>query len=247
MRVLGVIPARYGSTRFPGKPLASLRGRPLVAHVVDNARRATRLDRVVVATDDERIVRAVEAAGAEARLTPADLPSGSDRAAWTARELAGEGYAAELVVNLQGDEPLLPGEAMDLAVETLLADEEAQIGTLAAPARPDEVARPQVVKVVLDGRGRALYFSRSEIPYPRDPKARRTTPLKHLGLYVYRFDYLQRYVTLGVSELEAVEGLEQLRALEDGARIAVRVGRWEALGVDTPADLAEAERRLAGE
>ncbi len=245
MRVLGVIPARFASTRFPGKALATLAGKPLVVHVVERAREASVLDRVVVATDDDRIARAAAAVEAEARLTPAGLPSGSDRVAWVARELAGEGERFDLVVNLQGDEPFLPGAAVDTAVGLLREDPGADMATLAVPAGVGETGDPDVVKVVLDRRGRALYFSRAPIPYRRGDDGFGARPLKHVGLYAYRAGYLERFVHLPVSGLERTERLEQLRALEDGAVIAVAVGAWPALGVDTPAHLAEAERRLA--
>lgn len=246
MRVLGVVPARYGSTRFPGKALALLGGRPLVAHVIENAHAARRLDRLVVATDDERIAGAARAAGAEAIMTPAELPSGSDRVAHVARSLAGAGEIHDVVVNIQGDEPFLPGGAIDRAIELLAADPEAAIATLAVPAAAEDRANANAVKVVLDARGRALYFSRATIPYPRHPSPRARW-LKHVGLYAFRAEYLGRFVGLPPSGLEESEGLEQLRALEDGARIAVALGEWPVLGVDTPEDLAEAERRLAKE
>jgi 3-deoxy-manno-octulosonate cytidylyltransferase (CMP-KDO synthetase) len=246
LRVLGVIPARYGSTRFPGKALALLGGRPLVAHVIENALRARRLDRVLVATDDERIARAAREAGAEAVMTPPELPSGSDRVAHVIETFARAGETCGVAVNIQGDEPFLPGEAIDRAVELLDADPEAAIATLAVPAAAGDRANPNAVKVVLDVRGRALYFSRATIPFPRhtSPRARWW---KHVGLYAFRSEYLKRFVGLPPSGLEESEGLEQLRALEDGARIAVALGAWPVLGVDTPEDLAEAERRLAKE
>ncbi len=244
MRVLGVIPARYGSTRFPGKALAPLGGVPLIAHVLANARAARRLDRILLATDDERIAAAARAVGVEAAMTPPELPSGSDRVAHVAARLSSEGERFDAVVNIQGDEPFLPGEAIDRAVDLLEADPEAAIATLAVPAAASDRANPNWVKVVLDGTGRALYFSRAVIPFPRaeGPRARW---LRHAGLYAFRAAYLARFVGLPPSGLEETEGLEQLRALEDGARIAVAVGDWPVLGVDAPEDLAEAERRLA--
>jgi 3-deoxy-manno-octulosonate cytidylyltransferase (CMP-KDO synthetase) len=246
LRVLGVVPARYGSTRFPGKALALLGGRPLVAHVIANARTAERLDRVIVATDDERIVQAARDAGAEAVMTPPGLPSGSDRVAHVLDRLARAGETYDAAVNIQGDEPFLPGEAIDRAVDLLASDPEAAIATLAVPAAVEDLGNANAVKVVLDAGGRALYFSRATIPYPRhaSPRARW---LKHVGLYAFRAPYLKRFVGLPPSGLEESEGLEQLRALEDGARIAVALGQWPVLGVDTPEDLAEAERRLAKE
>jgi 3-deoxy-manno-octulosonate cytidylyltransferase (CMP-KDO synthetase) len=237
LAVLGVIPARFGSTRFPGKALADLAGKPLVAHVVERATEARGIDRLVVATDDERIADAARAAGAEAMLTPADLASGSDRAAHVMDRLGPESFDA--VLNIQGDEPLLPGAAMDAAVALLEADPDAALGTLAVPAGPDEAADPNVVKVVLDKRRHALYFSRAAIPHGGD------AVLKHVGLYAFRPAYLRRWTGLGTSALERAERLEQLRALEDGAVIAVAVGSWPVLGVDTPEDL-ERVRRVLG-
>lgn len=239
MRVLGVIPARYGSTRFPGKALAELSGRPLIAHVIDRAREAEAIDRVLVATDDARIARVAEQAGVEARMTPVGLSSGSDRVAHVLGDPGENGF--DLVVNIQGDEPLLPGEAMDRAIEALTADPDAVMSTLAVAAGPDEVDDPNVVKVVLDSRGRAIYFSRSRIPHGGGEDH---AFLKHVGLYVFRPGYLKHFVDLGPGKLEQMEKLEQLRALEDGASIAVVVGAWPIQSVDTPEDLAEAERKI---
>jgi 3-deoxy-manno-octulosonate cytidylyltransferase (CMP-KDO synthetase) len=192
-----------------------------------------------VATDDERIARAAERAGAEVRMTPADLPSGSDRVAHVLGD-PGEDEL-DLVVNIQGDEPLLPGEAMDRAVDALVANPDAAMSTLAVAAGPDELDDPNVVKMVLDSRGRALYFSRSRIPHGG---AKDHGFLKHVGLYVFKPAYLKHFVALGPGKLEQAEKLEQLRALEDGASIAVAVGEWPIQSVDTPQDLVEAERKV---
>lgn len=242
MRALGVIPARFGSTRFPGKPLAVLGGKALLVHVWERAREARSLDRLLVATDDERIADVVRAVGGEVRLTAADVPSGSDRVALVVRELEREGDSFEVVVNLQGDEPFLPGTAIDRVVSLLEEDAAAVVTTLAVPATAEEEARVDVVKVVLDGRRRALYFSRARVPYPRAGAA---PALKHVGIYAFRRSYLERFIALPPSPLELAEGLEQLRILEDGAGILVGVGDWEIQGVDTPEDLARAEARLA--
>jgi 3-deoxy-manno-octulosonate cytidylyltransferase (CMP-KDO synthetase) len=243
VRVLGVIPARYGSTRFEGKVLASLRGRPLLLHAVENARASRRLDRLVVAVDDPRVERVAAGAGVEVVTTPGDLPSGSDRAAWTARRLEDAGDAFDAVVNFQADEPFLPGEAVDRAVAALEGAPEAAMATLAAPAGRDVERDPHAVKVALDKRGRALYFSRSPVPHGGLPGEH--PYLRHIGLYVFRRGYLDRFTALGPSALERAERLEQLRALEDGAAIMVAVGAWPAIGVDTPEDLERAERGVA--
>jgi len=241
--VLGVIPARYAASRLPGKPLADLAGKPLVVRVLENAGRAASLDRVLVATDDPRIAEAVRAAGGEARLTSPELPSGSDRAACVVRELAVAGEVYGVVVNIQGDEPFLPPAAVDAAVRLLQGDPGTHLTTLAAPLAPGDGPRPEVVKVVLTGDGRAREFTRASPP-PGSVPSRRL--FRHLGLYAYRAGYLERFVSLPQSPREIAERLEQLRALEDGAVIRVAVGDWPAFGIDTPEDLERARSRLAG-
>ena len=239
MLIIGVIPARFASIRFPGKPLAPLAGKPMVLHVWEAARSAKRLDRVVVATDDERIAACVRAAGGEARMTSADAKSGTDRVAEVARSLP-----ADVYVNLQGDEPLMPGENVDRAVETLLAASGRAIATLAIEASPEAGADPNTVKVAAAGDGRALYFSRAAIPYFRSgaPAYR-----KHLGIYAFRAEALAEVAALPPSLLERAESLEQLRWLEAGYTIWVGEAAGDSIGVDTPADLQEAERRLKKE
>jgi 3-deoxy-manno-octulosonate cytidylyltransferase (CMP-KDO synthetase) len=224
--------------------LAELAGKPLVGHVVERAREAASLTRLIVATDDPRIVKVVEGEGAEGLMTPPDLPSGSDRVAWVVRELGQSGDRYDAVVNIQGDEPFLPGAAIDRAVELLQGDPEASIATAAVGVDRADASDPNVVKVVMDRRGRALYFSRAVIPHGGGDAG---DPLyRHVGLYVFRPDYLERFVTMGPGVLEQKEDLEQLRALEDGAIIAVAVGDWPVLAVDTPEDLIRAEERLSG-
>ena len=211
-----------------------------MAHVLDRAREARSLNRILVATDDDRIAAVVRREGGEAVLTPSNLPSGSDRVL-AAAEDCGEEF--DIVVNIQGDEPFLPGEAMDLAVDRLVQNSECDMATVAVPAQDQDEGNPNVVKVVVDKSGRARYFSRGNLPYPWGNRGGRR--LKHVGLYAFQTHYLMRFVGMGVSELEAREGLEQLRALEDGAYISVVVGDWPVLGVDTPHDLVLAESRLA--
>jgi len=236
MRIVGLIPARYGSVRFPAKPLARLAGRPMVVHVLDAARAARRLDKVLVATDDERIVRTVEAAGAEAILTSPAAASGTDRLAEAARVTP-----ADIYVNIQADEPLMSGENIDRAIGTLLASPERQIATLATALDPEEAPDPNVVKVVVARDGRALYFSRAAIPYPRNGPA---TYKKHLGLYVYRSATLQAIAALPPSPLEQRESLEQLRWLEAGHAVWVGEAATDSIGVDTPEDLARVEKMI---
>lgn len=236
MKVIGVIPARYASTRFPGKPLAPLAGRPMVLHVLAAARAARRLDRVLVATDDARIADVVRGDGGEAIFTSPDAASGTDRLAEAAQRVGGDVY-----VNVQGDEPLMPAENIDLAVETLLASPDREIATVALPIGPTEAQDPNVVKVAVASDGRALYFSRAPIPYPRsgEPAYR-----KHLGLYAYRAGTLARLAALPPSPLERMESLEQLRWLEAGWTIWVGEAQADSIGVDTREDLEKAEKML---
>lgn len=240
LRVLAAIPARYGSTRFPGKPLAELAGEPMIAHVVRRARAASSVDHVLVATDDERVARAAEAAGAEPVMT-GECASGTDRIAEAVR---GRAEPWELVVNLQGDEPLLPAENIDALVAGMRNDPEVGISTLCRPLPEDRRDDPNAVKVVRDARGRALYFSRSRIPYPRDEDAAAPLWRLHLGIYGFRRETLEAFVKLPPSPLERAEGLEQLRALEHGLDILVLDAPGEAFGVDTPEDLARVAARI---
>ncbi len=236
MLIVGVIPARFASVRFPGKPLAPLAGKPLVLHVWEAARAARWLDRVVVATEDARIADCVRAAGAEAMMTSASASSGTDRVAEVARHMP-----ADVYVNLQGDEPLMPAENIDRAVATLIGAAGRELATLAYPAAPGAASDPNTVKVVAAADGRALYFSRAPIPYHRQgtPSYR-----KHLGIYAYRAATLAAVAALPPSPLERAESLEQLRWLEAGYTIWVGEAAGDSIGVDTPEDLAEAERRL---
>lgn len=243
MPVVAIIPARYASTRLPGKPLSDIQGKPLIQHVYERALGARSVTRVLVATDDERIATTVRAFGGQCVMTSALHQSGTDRLAEAAQT-----SDESIVVNVQGDEPLLDPEALDAAVAALQQDATVPIATLSAPLRDvDEFLASQVVKVVTDARGDALYFSRSPIPYLRDPGPDRHTALaaavteglarKHIGLYVYRREALLRFASLPPAPLELAEGLEQLRALHHGMRI--RVVRWHEAGVavDTPQDL----------
>lgn len=234
---MGAIPARYGSTRLPGKPLLPIAGRPMIEHVYTRVARARGLDRVVVLTDDERIARAVEDFGGECEMTPADCASGTDRIAWAARR-----WDAAAVINVQGDEPLIDPEGISLVAEHLAACQGDPIVTLATPAAPEEMDNPSAVKVVLARDGAALYFSRSPIPFPRQPES--AVPLKHLGIYGYQREALLRLAGLPPSPLERSEALEQLRALENGIPIRVLVVDRGSFGVDTAEDLEKVERLL---
>jgi len=239
-RVVAVIPARWGSTRFPGKALAELAGEPMIAHVVRRAGEARTVEHVIVATDDERIARAAEGAGAESVMTGV-CASGTDR---VAAAVSGRGQW-DLVVNLQGDEPLLNGENIDALVDGLRATEVASMSTLCRPLEAGRADDPNAVKVVCDVSGRALYFSRSPVPYPRDRVAAAKLWRLHLGIYAFRREALERFVALPPSALELAEGLEQLRALENGMAILVLDAPHPAFGVDTPEDLRRVEEIMA--
>jgi 3-deoxy-manno-octulosonate cytidylyltransferase (CMP-KDO synthetase) len=236
---VGAIPARYGSSRLPGKPLLPIAGRPMIEHVYRRVAEARGLDRVVVLTDDERIAEAVEAFGGAWEMTPADCASGTDRIAHAARA-----WEAAAVVNVQGDEPLIDPGAVSRLAEHLKAHPEDPMVTLAAPAEPGDAGNPNAVKVVLDREGYALYFSRSPIPYPRQEGG--AAPLKHLGIYGYRREALLRLAGLAPSPLERSESLEQLRALENGIRIRVLRVERASPGVDTREDAERVERLLGG-
>ncbi len=244
MVAIGIIPARYGSTRLPGKALADIHGKPMVQHVYERARRAGGLSRVIVATDDARIVEAVEAFGGEAVLTAPTHASGSDRAAEAARAIE-----AEIIVNIQGDEPMLAPEMVDEVVELLERTPKAGIATLMRRIdREEDLNNRGFVKVVTDSAGMALYFSRSLIPYPRC-RTRQFRAYDHIGLYAFRRDALARFGALGPSRLEEIEGLEQLRALEHGIPIVVAETQWagEGISVDTVEDLEKVRALLAPE
>jgi 3-deoxy-manno-octulosonate cytidylyltransferase (CMP-KDO synthetase) len=232
--VLIVIPARFGSTRFPGKALADIKGRPLIVRVAENAMGVKLADRVLVATDDLRIHEAVTAAGLVCEMTGTHA-TGTDRIAEVARR-----HEAALVVNLQGDEPLLPPADVDALIRRLQAEGDWDLGTCGhAFTGPESWLQPNVVKVVTDVRGRALYFSRAPIPgmFPGGRESGFAAALRHVGIYAYRREALLRFAALAPTPLEQTEGLEQLRALENGMRIGVVTIDAGPVGVDTPADL----------
>jgi 3-deoxy-manno-octulosonate cytidylyltransferase (CMP-KDO synthetase) len=240
--IVVVIPARYGSTRLPGKPLVSLAGKPMIQRVYDRAKLAQRVNRVIVATDDDRIVKTVQEFGGEARMTRHDHRTGTERVAEVAAHEAGD-----IFVNVQGDEPLLDPAAVDTAVGALLEEPQAAIATVATPIRtPGDIMDPNVCKVVLDFDENALYFSRAPIPWVRDTGGHvQARHLKHLGLYVFRRDALLEYPTLPQGELERIEQLEQLRWLENGWKIRVAQVEHDAISVDVPEDIARVEKLLA--
>jgi 3-deoxy-manno-octulosonate cytidylyltransferase (CMP-KDO synthetase) len=242
--VIAVIPARYDSLRFPGKPLAEIRGKPVIWHVVQRTTRAETVDKVIVATDDERIARCVSDFGGDVVMTSKDHPSGTDRIGEAVSKIA-----CDIVVNVQGDEPAIRPWAIDAAITPLLEDKGILMSTLSTDITDiDELTSPNVVKVITDMDGYALYFSRSPIPGSRERKIDSISPgvyKKHIGLYVYRSDFLSTYVRLSRTPLEIAEDLEQLRVLENGYRIKVVHTRYDAIGVDTPQDLDKIERLVA--
>jgi len=243
-RVVVVIPARYASTRLPGKPLVSLGGKPMVQRVYERAKKAQTVQRVLVATDDQRVLDAVQGFGGEARLTRSDHRTGTERVAEVAAREPGDVF-----VNVQGDEPLIDPVAIDTAVGALMEEPPAQIATVATPIRhAGDILDPNVVKTVLDFDGNALYFSRSPIPWVRDGQQKvRVKYWKHLGLYVFQRDALLEYPTLPHGELEIIEQLEQLRWLENGWKIRVAEVTHDAVSVDVPEDVARVERLLKEE
>lgn len=238
MRVVGLIPARYASKRFPGKALADLCGKPLLQHVVERASQAKNLSEVVVATDDMRIADAVRRFGGKVQMTAPTHPSGTDRIAEVARDLA-----CDLVVNIQGDEPLITPGHIGALVQPFQRRPETQVATLKIRAAPEEVTNPDVVKVVVGAQGNALYFSRLPIPFDRD-RTGAPTYWKHLGIYAYRREALESFHRFPPSPLETAERLEQLRFLENGIPIQVVETAEPTIGVDTEADLRAVEAYL---
>lgn len=239
--VLAVIPARWASSRFPGKPLADLLGKPMIQRVVEQVRRASRIDEVLVATDDPRILEAVQGFGGQAMLTRPDHRTGTDRMAEVA-----ERHPARLYVNVQGDEPLIDPRGLDALVDWMQThDPGADVGTLCFPISAREAGDPNRVKVVRTASGRALYFSRSPIPFPRDERAARY--FQHVGVYAFRAEVLRAFPTLSSPELERAESLEQLRLMHAGYTIQVLEAGRAAPGVDTPEDLERVARILRGE
>ncbi len=237
-RITGIIPARYRSTRFPGKPLAQILGKPMIQIVYENAKKSKFINELIIATDDERIYDVAKKFNANVVMTPSDIKTGTDRVAFVAREID-----ADIVINIQGDEPLLTADMIDSAIEPFFKDEKIDISTLAVKINNvDDLFNPNVVKVVFDGDNFALYFSRSPIPFCRDARAKEEwlkygEYYKHIGIYVYSKNSLLKFVNLPKSKLEDTEKLEQLRALENGMKIKVVITEKDTIGVDTPSDL----------
>jgi len=249
MYIIAIIPARYGSTRFPGKALVSIKNKPMIQWVYERTKRSSLINRTIVATDDDRIFNVVKSFGGDVVMTAENHPTGTDRIAEVAR-----GIDCNLVVNVQGDEPLIKHEMIDQAILPLVNDTSIPMGTLCKKiTNREEAVDPNVVKVVFDSEGFALYFSRAPIPWDRERWSGKSTfgdlPLgaamyKHIGLYVYRREFLLRYASMLQTSLEVTEKLEQLRALEHGYRVKTVVTEYESFGVDIPDDLGKIFHRL---
>lgn len=237
-KVIGVIPSRFGASRFPGKPLAKINDKEMILHVLAGAKSSKLMSELFVATDDERIAQVVKDHGGQVLMTPADCPTGSDRI-WAA--VKDKNF--DIVVNIQGDEPLVTGELIDSLVEPLLKDRGVEMGTLAHPLSREELVSENSVKVIVNQHSQAIYFSRFAIPYSRESVAASSdyVSLKHIGLYAYRKDFLKKYCAQEPVALEKAEALEQLRALYMGAKIHVVKTDYRSWGVDVPEDIKKIE------
>ncbi|HSL89775.1 MAG TPA: 3-deoxy-manno-octulosonate cytidylyltransferase [Ignavibacteriaceae bacterium] len=242
--ILGVIPARFASTRLMGKPLADIGGKPMIRHTYESTLNSKLIQKVIIAVDDEKVFQVVRDFGAEVMMTPKDIATGSDRIALVAKKYDN----AEIIVNIQGDEPFISGVMIDQAIEPLLFDPTCNVSTLAKKiVTAEELESPNVVKVVFDYKNFAMYFSRSPIPYVREAKSKdemfeKANIFKHIGLYVYRREYLLKYTQLEPTDLENIEKLEQLRMLENGFRIKIVETEFDSFSVDTPDDLNHARK-----
>jgi len=241
--IVGIIPARFSSTRLYGKPLALIGNKPMLQHTFESASSANLLHKIIIAVDDERVAEAAKSFGADVVMTPKDISTGSDRIAYVAKKLP----SAEIFVNIQGDEPFIPGRMIDEAIEPLLFDPKITVSTLAKRITSlQELKAPSVVKVVFDYQSFALYFSRSPIPFVRDASSlseglKMVEIYKHVGLYVYRRNTLLKFTSLPPTDLEQTEKLEQLRMLENGIKIKVVETEFESFSVDTREDLEQAK------
>jgi len=246
LNIIAIIPARYASTRLPAKPLIDLCGKPMIQHVYERTKESKLINRVIVATDHDKIMVAVNKFGGEAIMTPPDLQSGSDRIAFAAREL----HDADIIVNVQGDEPLIAPEMIDETIKPLIDNPDIQVGTVVKKINSaDEISNPNVVKVVLDVNGFAIYFSRSPIPYLRDNVKSdqwhlHNTFYKHFGLYIYRRDLLLKFSSWRESQLERMEKLEQLRIIENGHKIKATITKHDSVPVDTIEDANQVRKIL---
>lgn len=241
MKVLCVIPARYASTRLPGKPLKLIAGKPMIQHVYEQAKKAAKPAEVLVAVDDRRVYDAVRAFGGKAVITREDHPNGTSRLA----EVAEQCPDVDVIINVQGDEPMIPPEIIDRLAEAFEAEPDLKMATMKVRMDESEYDDPSAVKVVTDKNGYALYFSRSLMPYPRN-KTEKFQVYKHVGIYAYTRDFVLEYAAMAPTPLEQVESLEQLRVLENGYRIKVLESDFKGVGVDTQADLDAVNKLLGG-
>ncbi len=245
LKIIGIIPSRYASQRLPAKPLADIHGEPMVQRVYERAKQSRLLTDVIIATDDERIESAVKKFGGKSVMTPSTIQSGSDRVAFVARSLD-----ADIIVNVQGDEPLIEPAMIDQTIQLLIDDAAAVVGTAVKRITSlDELLTPNIVKVVIDKNNYALYFTRSLVPYVRDSAEatdwlKRAVFYKHFGIYVYRSSFLQHYTSLASTPLEHAEKLEQLRILEHGFRIKVAITEFDSIPVDTQEDLDRVRAKI---
>ena len=242
--ILGVIPARFASTRLMGKPLADIGGKPLLQHTYEGAKKSKLMNQIVIAVDDEQVLKAAKSFGAAAIMTPKECATGSDRIAIVSKEFP----RADIIVNIQGDEPFISGMMIDQAIEPLLFDPEVNVSTLAKLIdNIEELKSPSVVKVVFDYKNFALYFSRAPIPFVREAEnekdmLEKADIYKHVGLYVYRKEYLLKFTQFTPTDLELWEKLEQLRMLENGFKIKIVETEYDSFSVDTPEDLEKARK-----
>ncbi len=247
--IIGIIPARFASTRLMGKPLADIGGKPMIQHTYESCLKSNLLHQVIIAVDDEKVAQTARKFGAKVILTPKDIATGSDRIAFVVNEIP----EADIIVNIQGDEPFIQGRMIDQAIEPLLFDKHVNVSTLARKIETvEELKSPSIPKVVFDYNNFAMYFSRSPIPYVRDArsnidKIKKADIYKHIGLYVYRREALLKFTQLAPTDLEQTEKLEQLRMLENGFKIKIVVTEFDNLAVDTPEDLERARKFYSNE
>lgn len=238
-RVVGVIPSRYGSSRFPGKPLVSIAGRPLLEWVVEGTRASKSIQQILVATDDERIADLCKKINVDFVMTPSELPTGTDRV-----KAALKNIDADIVINIQGDEPLITGDLLDQLAQPLIDDLSIDMATLGRKITQEDLLSKTTAKIVLNQNHEALYFSRFAIPYSRQPSTDLNACLKHIGIYGYRRSFLEKFCSHKPVAIELAESLEQLRALYLGARIKVIEVESDSWGVDTPGDIQKVESKL---
>lgn len=243
LQVIGIIPARYQSSRFPGKPLALIHGTSLLQHTYTNAKKVKGIDHLVIATDDDRIFKHAKEFGAAVVMTSPDCPTGTDRLAEVVRTHTSFS-SADIIVNIQGDEPVIDPLAIDAVIQKLVNDKEAVMATAVTLLKEEEAFNPSVVKCVTDNKGRALYFSRNLIPGSKNGFNPSQSYYKHLGIYAYRRDFLLKYATLSPTALQLAEDLEQLKVLEHGYTIQVAHVKGASIGVDTPEDIQKVEHHI---